>query len=264
MARGMLIDSDLPKKYWGESVVTANHMQNRLPVTGNEVTPYETWNKRKPNLKYVKQFGCIAYAAIPPERRQKLDDKAKQLVFVGYEEGTKGYRLLDTNTDKIVINKDVIFIEKDPHRNTRKVSQVPHAITKDNTYTELLLKKENVETQIDPDPVRMDVEPQNEPVELRVSKRSNKGKPPERLIETINKFTVESTEPKTYKEALSSIEAKQWVEAMDAEIKSLKKNETWSLTELPEGKTAIGCKWVYNAKTDEHGVVTRYKARLVA
>ena len=36
------------------------------------------------------------------------------------------------------------------------------------------------------------------------------------------------------------------------------------MTELPEGKTAIGCKWVYKAKTDEHGVVTRYKARLVA
>ena len=263
MARSMLIDSDLPKKYWGESVVTANHMQNRLPVTGNEVTPYETWNKRKPNLKYVKQFGCIAYAAIPSERRQKLDDKAKQLVFVGYEEGTKGYRLLDTNTDKIVISKDVIFIEGDPHRNIRRVSQVP-----DNTYTELLLKEENFETQIDPDPVRMDVEPQNEPqnepVELRVSKRCNKGKPPERLIETINKVTVESTEPRTYKEALSSIEAKQWIEAMDAEIKCLKKNETWNLTELPEGKTAIGCKWVYKAKTDEHGVVTRYKARLVA
>ena len=210
----MLTDSDLPKKYWGESVVTANHMQNRLPVTGNEVTPYETWNKRKPNLKYIKQFGCIAYAAIPSERRQKLDDKAKQLVFVGYEKGTKGYRLLDTKTDKIVISKDVIFIEGDPHKNIRRVSQVPHAITKDNTYTELLLKEENFETQIEPDPVRMDVEPQNEPqnepVELRVSKRCNKGKPPERLIETINKVTVESTEPRTYKEALSSIEAKQW------------------------------------------------------
>ena len=270
MARSMLIDSDLPKKYWGEAVVTANHMQNRLPVTGNEVTPYESWNKRKPNLQYVKQFGCIAYAAIPPERRQKLDNKAKQLVFVGYEEGTKGYRLLDTSTDKIVISKDVIFIEGDPHVNTKTVPQVPHSVMKDDTYTELLLKEDHVETQNDHVetqnyPVRIDTEPpRNEPVELRVSKRSNKGKPPERLIETINKVTVESTEPKTFKEALSSIEAKQWIEAMDDEIDCLNKNETWTLTELPEGKTAIGCKWVYKAKTDEHGVVTRYKARLVA
>src|SRR6218665_666920 len=41
MTRCMLNDSGLPKKFWGEAIMTANHLQNRLPVDGKETTPYE-------------------------------------------------------------------------------------------------------------------------------------------------------------------------------------------------------------------------------
>src|SRR6218665_1212721 len=85
MTRCMLNDSGLPKKFWGEAIMTANHLQNRLPVDGKGTTPYEGWNKRKPDLSYVKEFGSVAYVSIPTEKRQKLDDKARKLVFVGYE-----------------------------------------------------------------------------------------------------------------------------------------------------------------------------------
>ena len=33
----------------------------------------------------------------------------------GYEKGTKGYRLLDINTNRIQVSKDVTFLEHDPH-----------------------------------------------------------------------------------------------------------------------------------------------------
>lgn len=39
-----------------------------------------------------------------------------------------------------------------------------------------------------------------------------------------------------------------WQTAMDEEIKSLMENETWYLTNLPEGKKAISNKWVYKLK----------------
>ena len=43
-------------------------------------------------------------------KRQKLDDKARKLVFVGYEKGTKGYRLLDVITNRIQVNIEYIFL----------------------------------------------------------------------------------------------------------------------------------------------------------
>jgi transposase InsO family protein len=93
MARTMLIDSKLPTKYWGEAVNTANYLQNILPTRTETATPYERWEGVQPSVNHLKQFGCRAYSVIPTEKRRKLDAKAIKLTFVGYAEGTKGYRL---------------------------------------------------------------------------------------------------------------------------------------------------------------------------
>ena len=52
---------------------------------------------------------------------------------------------------------------------------------------------------------------------------------------------------------------------MEEEMELLRKNQTWELVELPKGKKAIGCKWVYRKK--EAVTVNdreKFKARLVA
>jgi len=51
---------------------------------------------------------------------------------------------------------------------------------------------------------------------------------------------------------------------MEQEMLSLAENTTWKYEQLPIGRNAIGCKWVYDYKYDEHGQIIRYKARLVA
>uniref|UniRef100_A0A2N9HJ90 Integrase catalytic domain-containing protein n=1 Tax=Fagus sylvatica TaxID=28930 RepID=A0A2N9HJ90_FAGSY len=55
-----------------------------------------------------------------------------------------------------------------------------------------------------------------------------------------------------------------WQQAMKEELDALLKTGTWDLVDLPAGKSAIGCKWVYKIKTRSDGTVDRYKARLVA
>ncbi|XP_031112009.1 uncharacterized protein LOC116015983 [Ipomoea triloba] len=50
---------------------------------------------------------------------------------------------------------------------------------------------------------------------------------------------------------------------MEVEIDALQKNKTWELTELPPGKTPIGCKWVYKVKLKADKTVKKHKARLV-
>ena len=50
---------------------------------------------------------------------------------------------------------------------------------------------------------------------------------------------------------------------MESEIQALHANNTWTEVDLPKGKKAISCKWLYKIKLPADGSVERYKARLV-
>ncbi|PKI57900.1 hypothetical protein CRG98_021688 [Punica granatum] len=71
----------------------------------------------------------------------------------------------------------------------------------------------------------------------------------------------QDSEPRSYYEAARYY---HWREAMNAELSALERNGTWVVTDLPHGKQAIGCKWVYKVKRKADGLIERYKARLVA
>lgn len=71
-------------------------------------------------------------------------------------------------------------------------------------------------------------------------------------------------EPRTFEEAVNGPEAEAWKAAMNDEMHSLKQNGTWTLTNLPENRKAVGSKWIFKRKLDEDGNVVRHKARLVA
>ena len=48
---------------------------------------------------------------VPADKRRKLDAKATEVTFVGYEPGSKGYRLWDKNTCSVHLSRDVTFDE---------------------------------------------------------------------------------------------------------------------------------------------------------
>jgi hypothetical protein len=73
--------------------------------------PEEVWKGHPCNYSNLKFFGCEAYALILKHQRSKLDSKSKRIIFVGYGDGIKGYRLWDPTAHKITINRDIIFDE---------------------------------------------------------------------------------------------------------------------------------------------------------
>lgn len=77
----------------------------------------------------------------------------------------------------------------------------------------------------------------------------------EKLLLTIN------DEPWNYDEAKDK---KVWRDACEVEIKSIVKNKTWDLVELPAGAKAIGLKWIFKVKRNADESINKYKARLVA
>jgi len=74
----------------------------------------------------------------------------------------------------------------------------------------------------------------------------------------------EDMEPSTYLEAISCPNSSNWLLAMQEEMQSLHKNETWELCELPKGYRALTAKWIYKRKEGILGVEeARWKAQLV-
>lgn len=69
------------------------------------------------------------------------------------------------------------------------------------------------------------------------------------------------SDPILYEDAVIS---SKWKKSMDLEIEAIERNNTWELTDLPNGGKRIGVKWVYKTKLNEKGEVDKYKARLVA
>ncbi|KAE9193589.1 hypothetical protein PF002_g23864 [Phytophthora fragariae] len=74
-------------------------------------TPYEIVYQKKPQLKNLKVFGALGYGHIPDEKRRKLDAKAFKCRFLGYEDGVKGYRVLNVETGQVKIVRTVKFME---------------------------------------------------------------------------------------------------------------------------------------------------------
>ena len=71
-------------------------------------------------------------------------------------------------------------------------------------------------------------------------------------------------DPISYREALESAQADQWRQATSEEYEALVSNGTWSLVERPKDVNVIGSRWVFKAKRDHTGNISRYKARFVA
>ena len=263
MVRCMLHLKNLPKGFWGDAVACAFYLLNRCPtrsVLGK--TPQEAWTRRKPSIGHLRVFGCICYAHVPDVLRKKLDDKAEKCIFLGYSQMTKGYKLYNPVSRKVIISRDVTFDEQgcwDWSNGKGSSSDV-------NVDLEEIGQEEPTPVTPPPGATLYPAEPSSRlqrqrvlPARLQDCVLSNDDYPTDE--ELVNFALFVDCDPITYEDAARD---DCWMKAMDEEIGAIEKNNTWELTDLPRGKQPIGVKWVYKTKYKPNGEVERYKARLVA
>ncbi|KAH9723668.1 hypothetical protein KPL70_007189 [Citrus sinensis] len=264
--RAMLRTAGLPNSLWAEAAKTACYIVNRSPSTAIGLkTAMEMWTGKPADYSYLHAFGCPVYVMYNAQERTKLDPKSRRCIFLGYAEVVKGYRLWDPTAHKIIISRDVIFVE----------DQLQRKDGDDGTVKE---KLETVPVYVKNNPEDSDSSKaapkheEQEPVESEapeVHRSTRKRRPPTWHSEYVTEINVayclltEDGDPSTFHEALESSNVALWMTAMQEEIEALHKNKTWELVPLPRGRKAIGNKWVYKIKRDGNDQVERYRARLV-
>ena len=108
----MLHEKELPKNFWVEAANTVMFLLNRLPTKALEdKTSFEAWYVYKPSLSFLKLFDCVCFSHVPQVKRHKLDKKEIPGIFMGYGSISKAYKVYQPQTGKMIISRDVHFIE---------------------------------------------------------------------------------------------------------------------------------------------------------
>lgn len=281
MARSMLNENGLPKYFWAEAVNTSCHIVNRVLIRPKmDKTPYELWKGRKPNIGYFRVFGCKCFILNTKDNLGKFDAKSDVGVFLGYSTTSKAYRVFNKRTlvveesMHVVFDETNTFVEKNlddddlglEHQmsnvdlNDKEVMDEPQT---SNT-------SQRQEEQVD-DP-KQDSASYQLPKEWRYSTSHPKDKILGDISQGVatrsslknvwnNLAFLSQIEPKNFKDAEND---EFWILAMQEELNQFERSDVWELVPRPSTQSVIGTKWVFRNKRDEHGVIVRNKARLVA
>nr|GEU63802.1 zinc finger, CCHC-type [Tanacetum cinerariifolium] len=117
MVNSMLSYSGLSEGFWGKAMLTACYLLNRVHNKRNKTTPYKLWYKKRPNLAFLRVWGCRAVVRLPDPKWKTVGEKCIDCIFVRYAEHSKEYRfyIIELNDsvsiNSIIKSRDAIFDE---------------------------------------------------------------------------------------------------------------------------------------------------------
>ncbi|KAH9685060.1 hypothetical protein KPL70_013801 [Citrus sinensis] len=223
--RCMMIQSQLPKGLWTETLLTAYLLVNLIPSAGiDSKTPLEMWYGKPGNYADLKAFGCDAYAHV---KQGKLSPRALKGKFIGYPDGVKGYKLWCTDLSPPSIQFEV----EHPNKKSSQEGANSDGDEDDSSGNTEAQSQQHTLTQL-------------RDYHLARDREMRHIKPPQRYGYTdliayalAASHEIDEDEPTSYREALKS--------SYKSKI--------------------VGCKWIFKLKegltADEP---RRFKARLVA
>ncbi|RVW56491.1 Retrovirus-related Pol polyprotein from transposon TNT 1-94 [Vitis vinifera] len=265
VARSLMFSMNVPKLFWGQAVLTAAYLINRMPSRVLKFqTPCQTLLKSFPTTRLIstvppKIFGCSVFVHINQQHRSKLDPSESPITTENHippESFNQPESIVDLwdkehiqeETEERALSQQTHEAEPGPNP-----SKLPGNNALDGT----------VDSELENDILNM-------PIAWRKGVRSCTQHPIgnfisyDKLSPTFRAFTSSITEIQVPQNIQEAFKYPKWKAAVDEEVRALEKNGTWEITDLPRGKKPVGCKWIFTVKYKADGNVDRYKARLVA
>ena len=82
MVRLMMAQANLLISYWGDTLLTAAYILNRVSSKSVSSTPYGLWTNKKPDLNNLQPWGSIGYVHNTSHRHGKLGPRGKKCIFI--------------------------------------------------------------------------------------------------------------------------------------------------------------------------------------
>ncbi|MBW0551687.1 hypothetical protein O181_091402, partial [Austropuccinia psidii MF-1] len=287
-ARCILLQSNLPLKYWAEAVSTATFLCNLIPKHADHVTPHEIWYTSKPPLDKLKPFGFQAWVKIPKNLiSNKFAQKAWDGILLGYENDASSYRILRTYNQKIIVSKHVIFDEEkfpslpSHHQNDNEIfNAFPGLIQtseeeslddqpEDDSHDIELIPTDDEDEDsfvdsLEQQPQRIRVIGPRHPTLISSEIDSENILPFRRRQARTNLIKQTYSDPNSFEEAMKSPNRDEWDLAIQKEILNINKLNVWNLRDKTINDHPITSTWIFKRKQDDSGKVIEYKAFLCA
>jgi hypothetical protein len=246
----------MAKACWGEVVLTACHVLNRVPTKNSEINLYEGWKGKKQSLHYLRTWGYLAMVSVPINKKCKLGPKTSDCILLGYAHHITTYKFLviksDTPNilvDSLMESRDVTFFEKIfLMKETYSLPSVANEFIPEPT-----LEIESIENSLEDKEGDSELAP----------RRSKRPRIAKSFGEGFTVYIVEDT-PIIIVEAYASPDAEYWKDVVHSEMDSITANGTWEAIDRPLGCKPVGYKWVSKKKLRPDGSIEMYNARLVA
>ncbi|XP_077257634.1 uncharacterized protein LOC143894862 [Temnothorax americanus] len=302
MARCMLIDAKMAKRFWSKAVLWATYLQNRLPTACVDKTPFKLFKGKKPDVSHLRVFGAKYSHTV-----RIVEDSTEQEKSIEEPEGdwhpgmnnkdynhksrskskTEGGDDDDDDSDKEYNSVESHVPEEDDEEDNHEEDpeednhvpeeNIPNYVPEEDVFVQNVqdVPEEDVSVQnvpviekkIEnvPDKIQDEASSSSSTQELRRSKRTTAGQPPKRYG-SAKLVSAVNAEPSNWKEVqhLPHCQRELWTKAAEQEIKLLNKYQVWDLVDLPPKRKTVSCRWVFKTKLDADGRPHTYKARLVA